>query len=54
MGDFTCPENEEVLRNGAWNYRLPIKWYMSLIEKIQKENNLPIYIYIRYVSFEYL
>ena len=52
MGDFTCPENEEVLRNGAWNYRLPIKWYISLIEKIQKENNLPIYIFSDAEDFE--
>jgi hypothetical protein len=45
MGDFTNPINEKVLRNGAWNYRLPIKWYISLIEKVQKESNLPIYIF---------
>jgi len=45
MGDFTKPINEKVLRNGSWNYRLPIKWYISLIEKIQKESNLPIYIF---------
>ena len=45
MGDFSNPINEKVLRNGAWNYRLPIKWYISLIEKIQKESNLPIYIF---------
>ena len=45
MGDFTSPIDEKVLRNGAWNYRLPIKWYISLIEKIQKESNLPIYIF---------
>ena len=45
MGDFTNPINENVLRNGAWNYRLPIKWYISLIEKIQKESSLPIYIF---------
>ena len=45
MGDFTNPINEKVLRNGDWNYRLPIKWYISLIEKIQKESNLPIYIF---------
>ena len=45
MGDFANPINEKVLRNGDWNYRLPIKWYISLIEKIQKESNLPIYIF---------
>ena len=45
MGDFANPINEKVLRNGDWNYRLPIKWYIILIEKIQKESNLPIYIF---------
>ena len=45
MGDFANPINEKVLRNGDWNYRLPIKWYISLIEKIQIESNLPIYIF---------
>ena len=45
MGDFANPINEKVLRNGDWNYRLPIKWYISLIEKIQKQSNLPIYIF---------
>jgi len=45
MGDFANPINENILRNGAWNYRLPIKWYINIIEKIQKESNLPIYIF---------
>ena len=45
MGDFAIPKNEKVLRNGAWNFRLPIKWYVSIIEKIQKESDLPIYIF---------
>ena len=45
MGDFTNPINEEVLRAGDWNYRLPIKWYISIIQKIQKVSNLPIYIF---------
>ena len=45
MGDFNNPINENILRNGAWNYRLPIKWYVSIIEKIQKESSLPIYVF---------
>ena len=45
MGDFTNPINEKVIRNGDWNYRLPIKWYICLIEKIRKESDLPIYIF---------
>ena len=45
IGDFTNPIDEKVLRNGGWNYRLPIKWYISIIQKIQKESNLPIFIF---------
>ena len=45
LGDFTYPINERVLRNGAWNYRLPMRWYISLIERIQKVSELPIYIF---------
>ena len=45
MGDFQVPENEQILREGAWNYRLPIKWYTSIIEKIRLTSHLPIYIF---------
>ena len=45
MGDFINSIDEKALRKGAWNYRLPIKWYITLIEKIQNESNLPIYIF---------
>lgn len=36
MGDFTTPPNEEILRAGKWNYRLPTKWYANVIENIRK------------------
>ena len=45
MGDFAVPDNEDALRNGYWNYRLPMKWYISIIQKIRKHSNLPIYIF---------
>lgn len=45
MGDFRNPENEEVLRKGGWNYRLPIKWYKSVIFKIREVSNMPIFIF---------
>jgi len=45
MGDFEVPENEQILREGFWNYRLPIKWYISIIEKIRLISDLPIYIF---------
>ena len=45
MGDFDEPENEQLLRDGAWNYRLPLKWYIAIIDKIRLKSNLPIYIF---------
>ena len=45
MGDFLKSNNESVLRNGAWNYRIPKRWYISIIEKIRQITNLPIYVF---------
>ena len=45
MGDFEVSANEQPLRNGAWNYRLPLKWYIVIIDKIRLKSNLPIYIF---------
>jgi len=39
MGDFANPPSEEFLRKGHWNYRLPLKWYISIINKIRKSIN---------------
>ena len=36
MGDFATPPSEEFLREGRWNYRLPIEWYANVIENIRK------------------
>lgn len=35
MGDFTIPPNEDYLRKGKWNYRLPLRWYINVIENIR-------------------
>lgn len=45
MGDFETPKDETILRSGRWGYRLPIKWYKSIIEKIREVSNIPIYIF---------
>lgn len=45
MGDFQIAQNEEILRNGCWNHRLPLEWYKSIIEKIRDKCDLPIYIF---------
>ena len=39
MGDFATPPSEEFLREGRWNYRLPIEWYVNVIENIRKAMN---------------
>jgi len=45
MGDFRTPDNEDVLRKGDWNYRLPIQWYKNIISKIREVSDIPIYIF---------
>lgn len=45
MGDFQKTDNETVLRDGHWNYRLPIEWYKSMISKVRNESNIPVYIF---------
>ena len=45
MGDFEVPQDEQILRDGNWNYRLPIKWYVAIIEQIRLISNLPICIF---------
>ena len=45
MGDFISSESERELREGKWNYRIPIRWYVSIIEKIRTISNLPVYIF---------
>lgn len=45
MGDFAVAQDEHNLRSGHWCYRLPFRWYKSIIEKINKDNNLTIYIF---------
>ncbi len=44
-GDFLISQDESELRNGLWNYRVPTKWYLSLIKKLKQYTNLPIYIF---------
>ncbi len=37
MGDFTVAENEDIIRQGAWNYRLPMKWYVDIVNRLRSE-----------------
>ena len=39
------PENEKRLREGVWGYRLPIEWYISIIDKVRLISDLPVYIF---------
>ena len=45
MGDFEDPEKEQLLRDGAWSYRLPMRWYLSIVKKLRAQTNLPIYVF---------
>ncbi|BDY13542.1 alpha-1,2-fucosyltransferase [Hydrogenimonas cancrithermarum] len=36
MGDFAIAPNDAFLREGRWNYRLPLKWYINVIENLRK------------------
>lgn len=47
MGDFTIPGSEAEIRNGKTNCRLPLKWYISIINKIREEinNDIPVNIF---------
>ena len=47
LGDFQITEDETPIRNGNWNYRLPLKWYITTIVKIQNylPKNTPIYLF---------
>ena len=35
MGDFYIPKSEDEIRNGKKNCRLPIEWYVKMIDKIR-------------------
>lgn len=37
LGDFISSDDESYVRQGAINYRVPIRWYVAIIEKIRKE-----------------
>jgi hypothetical protein len=37
LGDFQDPENEDIIRQGKTNCRLPIKWYVAIINNIRLE-----------------
>mgnify|MGYP001160883072 FL=1 len=45
LGDFRTPKNDTFLRNGGWNYRIPIDWYVQIINKIKNISNIPVYIF---------
>jgi len=46
LGDFSIPENEQELRSGAWNYRIPMKWYLVIINRLIQHLKYPIEINI--------
>ena len=47
MGDFAVAPNEEFLRKGHWNYRLPLQWYIDVVQNIRNEigSSIPVNIF---------
>lgn len=36
-GDFLEPDDPQVLKQGAHNYRLPVEWYVSAVQNLREE-----------------
>lgn len=45
LGDFSEDHKEKKLRDKAWNYRIPIDWYIDMLEKVCRVKHMPIYIF---------
>jgi hypothetical protein len=47
LGDFSIPKNQEVLKSGAQNYRIPLSWYVHQVKQLRQEVNrdVPVYIF---------
>lgn len=47
LGDFAVPSGRKALLIGRMNYRIPISWYIAIIDQIRKEinRNMPVYIF---------
>lgn len=45
LGDFLEDPKEKKLRRGMWNYRIPIKWYIEMINKIRQYSFLPVHVF---------
>lgn len=46
-GDFAIPKTRKLLKEGKWNYQIPISWYIEKIEQIRSflSKNIPCYIF---------
>ena len=45
MGDFLEVNDEKKLRDGKWNYRIPLIWYIETLKKIRAYKEMPVYIF---------
>jgi hypothetical protein len=47
LGDFSIPKNQDVLKSGAQNYRIPLSWYVHQVKQLRQEVNrdVPVYIF---------
>ncbi|WPR71652.1 alpha-1,2-fucosyltransferase [Flavobacterium sp. NG2] len=39
LGDFYLPQDEQEIRDGAFSCRLPLQWYIEIIDKIRTKFN---------------
>lgn len=47
LGDFAIPQNQDVLKSGAQNYRIPLSWYVHQVKQLRQQvnRNVPVYIF---------
>jgi len=47
LGDFSVPQSEDILKNGAYGYRIPLRWYRKQIMKIRKTiaKNIKVFVF---------
>ncbi len=45
MGDFLDTNDEKQLRDGKWNYRTPLIWYIETLKKIRVYKEMPVYVF---------
>ena len=47
LGDFSAPPTSEVIKEGGVNYRIPISWYVRVVNQVRSRlgSELPVYVF---------